>query len=69
MRLAGEWAMLRLCALVSGLLLCAGCAAEGQKNPFDEALKDLRGDNMQMRSSFAGMTASDYDNPKAKARD
>ncbi len=61
--------MLRICLLLSGLVLCAGCATEGRKSPFDEALKDLRGDNMQMRSNFAGMTASDYDNPKAKSRD
>jgi hypothetical protein len=61
--------MSRLCLLVFTLALIAGCAAEGQKSPFDEALKDLRGDNMQMRSNFAGLTASDYDSPKAKSRD
>ena len=65
----GEWVMLRICLLLAGLVLCAGCATEGRKSPFDEALKDLRGDNMQMRSNFAGMTASDYENPKAKIRD
>ncbi|MFL5341509.1 MAG: hypothetical protein ACJ8F7_15295 [Gemmataceae bacterium] len=35
--------MWRLFALVSILLIMSGCAA------FDDALKDLRGDNMQMR--------------------
>ena len=35
--------MWRLFALVSVLLTLSGCAA------FDDALKDLRGDNMQMR--------------------
>jgi hypothetical protein len=41
-----------------GWILCAvlvslgGCAAPGEKGPFDEALKDLRGDNMRMRSDL-----------------
>jgi hypothetical protein len=60
--------MVRLCLMVLALGLAAGCAAEGQKSPFAEALKDLRGDNMQMRSSFAGLTASDYES-KGKSRD
>jgi hypothetical protein len=41
--------MWRLCALVAVLILSAGCAADGQKHWYDEALKDARGDNMQMR--------------------
>jgi hypothetical protein len=37
-----------LCMLVL-LLAGAGCAADGEKSQWDEVLKDLRGDNMQMR--------------------
>jgi hypothetical protein len=36
---------LLLCALLFGL----GCASEGDKQQWNEAMKDLRGDNMQMR--------------------
>jgi hypothetical protein len=42
--------MRRLCALLGAALCCAGCAAEGGPGFFDAALKDLRGDNMEMRS-------------------
>jgi hypothetical protein len=41
-----------LCALAFGV---AGCAADGAKDPWDEFKKDLRGDNMKMRSDFSGM--------------
>ena len=60
--------MSRACIVLSGLLLFAGCATEGRKGVFDDALKDLRGDNMQMRSSFGGMTASDNDAKQTKLR-
>ncbi len=30
-------------------LLCVGCATDAQKSQWQEAWKDLRGDNMQMR--------------------
>jgi hypothetical protein len=42
-------------AWMIGFVLClaVGCAADGGKGPLDEALKDWRGDNMRMRSSFA----------------
>jgi hypothetical protein len=39
--------------LLLGLLTLAlgvGCAAEGQKSQWDDFWKDLRGDNMKMRS-------------------
>jgi hypothetical protein len=38
-------------ALVCGL----GCAADGDKGSWDEVRKDLRGDNMQMRSTGAAI--------------
>ena len=40
--------MWRLCALIVVLMLAAGCGADGQKHWYDEALKDARGDNMEM---------------------
>jgi hypothetical protein len=36
------------------LLLSAGCAADGDKAQWDEFWKDLRGDNMKMRSDPSG---------------
>jgi len=47
-----------LCVLLFGL----GCAAEGNNGQWDEVLKDLRGDNMQMRSNFADTKGLD-ENP------
>jgi hypothetical protein len=41
--------MWRLSALVALLFLVAGCASDGGKHWYDEALKDARGDNQQMR--------------------
>jgi hypothetical protein len=42
--------MRRLCVLVLAMFLGVGCAAEGQKGQWDEFWKDVRGDNMQMRT-------------------
>jgi hypothetical protein len=36
--------------LVLALGVCVGCAADGNKGAWDEFWKDLRGDNMKMRS-------------------
>ena len=38
--------------LCSALLFCIGCASENDPGKWDELWKDLRGDNMQMRSNF-----------------
>ena len=38
-----------VCAI---LLSLAGCAGDGDKAQWDEFWKDLRGDNMKMRSDF-----------------
>jgi hypothetical protein len=43
-----------LCVLVC-VLVCSGCMADGDKGSWDEFWKDLRGDNMKMRSDFSGM--------------
>ena len=42
--------MWRLIAISALLFLGAGCAADGQKHWYDDAIKDARGDNMVMRS-------------------
>jgi hypothetical protein len=44
--------LMLVCALLFG---AAGCAADGDKDPWAEFKKDLRGDNMKMRSDFSGM--------------
>jgi hypothetical protein len=44
--------MQRLRLLLCAMVLCAGCATEGQKGQWEEVWKDLRGDNMRMRSDF-----------------
>ena len=36
-------------ALDRPFLLAGGCATQGQKGPWDDFWKDLRGDNMEMR--------------------
>jgi hypothetical protein len=38
-----------LCALLVALAAAAGCASPDGKGPFDDAIKDWNGDNMQMR--------------------
>ena len=40
--------MWRLCAILVFLFLASGCASDGQAHWYDEALKDARGDNMEM---------------------
>ncbi len=46
--------MRRLCVLACALVLGLGCTA-GDKAQWDEALRDLRGDNMKMRSDTASL--------------
>jgi hypothetical protein len=45
--------MRRICVLLVVLFL-AGCASDGKPHWYDEALKDARGDNMQMRGFNTG---------------
>jgi hypothetical protein len=42
--------MLRIFVLFAILFTVAGCTAEGRPTWMNEALKDARGDNMQMHS-------------------
>ncbi len=47
---------MRLCVLLFVLLFGLGCASEGSQAQWDEFWKDVRGENMQMRSgNFSGM--------------
>jgi hypothetical protein len=53
----GEVAAMRrlgvvLCALVAALAV-SGCASEGRKGQWDEFWKDVRGDNMEMKTDFS----------------
>ena len=51
--------MMRLCALLALLVSCAGCAGEGSQAQWDEFWKDVRGDNMKMRSNFSDLDSAD----------
>jgi hypothetical protein len=51
--------MIRLCMLLGALLLCAGCATPGDRAQWEEAMKDWRGDNMQMQGSFSSTEQTD----------
>jgi hypothetical protein len=42
--------MRRLCVFAFALLVGLGCASEDTKKQWQEAWKDLRGDNMEMKS-------------------
>jgi hypothetical protein len=53
--------MWRLCALFVALFLVAGCTSDGDKHWYDEALKDARGDNQQMRG-FQTTSSKDSNN-------
>jgi hypothetical protein len=48
--------MKRLCLLflLAALLGASGCATEETRAQWQEALKDLRGDNMKMSDGFNG---------------
>ena len=61
--------MMRLCVLLCTLLFGFGCASGGDNAMWDNALKDLRGDNMQMRSKFSEMKETDEYVTGSKYRD
>jgi uncharacterized protein YcfL len=48
--------MRRLCVLALILFVCLGCATDSDKAQWAEVVKDLRGENMQMRSDQASLT-------------
>jgi len=51
--------MPRLLVLSCAILCCLGCASDSDKAQWEEVLKDLRGDNMQMKSNFSGFEDKD----------
>jgi hypothetical protein len=53
--------MKRLCTLSFALAFGLGCATEGDQAQWNEALKDLHGDNMKMRTGKWGKGESDDD--------
>ena len=48
--------MKRFYVLVCALLFGVGCSSDSDRAQWNDALKDLRGDNMQMRDNFSGTT-------------
>jgi len=53
--------MKRLWVLGFVLLFEIGCATEADQAQWNEAMKDLRGDNMKMRTGNSGKTDSNDD--------
>src|SRR5437867_6497336 len=51
--------MKRLCAMGFILAFALGCATEADNAQWNEAMKDLRGDNMRMRTGNWGKGDSD----------
>jgi hypothetical protein len=43
--------MRRLCVLTLALFLGTGCVTDADRKQWQEAWRDLRGDNMEMKSS------------------
>jgi hypothetical protein len=58
--------MIRLCVVLCALFLGFGCASEGDKAMWESAIKDLRGDNMQMRGGLS--ESRDVNEPYALSR-
>ena len=53
--------MWRRCAVVVVLFLLTGCASDGQKHWYDDAVKDFMGENQQMRGFGSRSTPSEAD--------
>src|SRR5207249_7016150 len=49
----GVEAMKHMCVLLCAMLFCVGCAADGDNGQWEDFWKDVRGENMQMRSHFS----------------
>jgi hypothetical protein len=47
--------MTRLCVLAIALLCGLGCAADGNRGAWDDVWRDLKGDNMEMKSDGAAI--------------
>jgi len=52
------------------LVVGTGCSTTNTKSEWADAMKDLRGENMQLRHSSSSLMSEDWDtNPPAKLRD
>jgi hypothetical protein len=61
--------MRQLGVLAGILCFCAGCASDADKAQWNEVWKDLRGDNMRMRSDFSGSTPVPEPSTQLKPRE
>ena len=61
--------MKRRCLLLAVLLSSLGCASVGDKAQWDEAWKDLRGDNMQMHGNFSAFSGKEDSSLRPSLRD
>jgi hypothetical protein len=61
--------MMRSCVLLCAIFFGFGCASDGDKAMWEGALKDLRGDNMQMRGGFSQMRETDENRAQSKFQD
>jgi hypothetical protein len=59
----GVRAMKRLCVLLCALFLGLGCASDVDKAKWNDAWKDARGDNMQMKGFSRMDGADDHSGP------
>jgi hypothetical protein len=57
------------CVFALIFLACLGCASDGDKGQWDEFWKDLRGDNMQMRSDGSAIGGWGNSNRQLKSAD
>ena len=61
--------MIRSCVLVCALFFGLGCASEDDKAMWEGAMKDLRGDNMQMRGGCSEMRETDESRSQSRFHD
>ena len=61
--------MKRLGALLGVLFFLVGCASSGDQGQWDDFWKDVRGDNMKMRSGWSQMQAGEDRPETLKAYD
>jgi hypothetical protein len=60
--------MIRLCVLLGVLLIFAGCTSPGDRAQWEEALKDLREEIMQMQGSFSSAQGTDNSSLRPSSR-
>ena len=60
--------MKRRLGLFGTLCFCLGCAADVQNGSWSEVMKDLRGDNMQMKGFSVSNGSPDRPTPSSTAK-